>query len=499
MVGEDKSDSTKPSLHKFRVLDGLKVSYSLWVDLFTLHARGYKVLHHIDGTDPPAKTDPLYDAWSEVDAIVLQWIYGTMSDDLLPRVLKRDSTARQAWTRVENIFLNNKGARAASLEHEFNNLKLGKFPNFDAYCQRLKDLSVVLLDVGVAINEQRLVLQLVSGLPKEYDTVAAYINQTLPNFETARSMIELENHRHDSRDEPAALVTHTAPSADSQEEAPKTGQSRHNRHSGGKRGTNKGGGQRSQSKQATNSAMPTPMWGPIPAWPSQWTHPPCPYPTFPGWTQPWQPWPMTPPSAHHTSSRNSSSSTRQTAAGTGYGQAHVAATDKGSQATDIGQAFNALTLQPYSPFYMDTGASSHLSADAGMFNSPLNSSTIRSIYVGNGASIPVYGSGHTALNTPTRSLHLHNVLYTPKIIKNLISVRQFTKDNNVSVEFDPCGFSVKDLANGNLILRSNSDGDLYPVSAVSPASTSESSPTRSPCFLFRCLALPSRTPGNFYF
>ena len=38
-----------------------------------------------------------------------------------------------------------------------------------------------------------------------------------------------------------------------------------------------------------------------------------------------------------------------------------------------------------------------------------------------------------------------NVLHAPKIIKNLISVRKFTIDNSVIVEFDPFGFSVKDF------------------------------------------------------
>ncbi|XP_074282641.1 uncharacterized protein LOC141607178 [Silene latifolia] len=168
--------------NKVRVLDGIKVSYASWVNLFTLHTRGYKVLDHIDGTPAPAKTDASYEAWYEIDAHVLQWIYGTMSDDLLPWVLEPDSTAQEAWNRVKNIFLNNKGARAASLESEFHNLKLRKFPSFDAYCQRLRELSDQLKDVGAVITDQRLVLQLVRGLPKEYDTVAAYINQTLPAF-----------------------------------------------------------------------------------------------------------------------------------------------------------------------------------------------------------------------------------------------------------------------------------------------------------------------------
>ncbi|XP_074299706.1 uncharacterized protein LOC141630858 [Silene latifolia] len=139
----DSSSSQKPPLHpvytvtniqhKVRVLDGTKVTYASWVRLFKLHARGYKVLSHIDGTPAPAETHDSYASWAEVDAHVLQWIYGTLSDDLLPRVLEDDSTTRVAWVRVENIFNNNKGARAAALEEEFNTLRLANMPSLEAY------------------------------------------------------------------------------------------------------------------------------------------------------------------------------------------------------------------------------------------------------------------------------------------------------------------------------------------------------------------------------
>jgi hypothetical protein len=52
---------------------------------------------------------------------------------------------------------------------------------------------------------------------------------------------------------------------------------------------------------------------------------------------------------------------------------------------------------------------------------------------------------------------------SPQIIKNLILVRQFTIDNNCSVEFDPSGFSVKDLQTRNVIVRYNSSRALYPL------------------------------------
>ncbi|KAL9236868.1 hypothetical protein vseg_011488 [Gypsophila vaccaria] len=202
MATEENPTQTKPSLHpvytvhniqhKVRVLDDTKVTYASWVHLFKLHARGYKVLHHIDGTESPAKTDPDYNEWCEIDSHVLQWIYGTLSNDLLARVLTDDSTAYAAWSRDKNIFLNNKGARAASLEHEFTNLKLESLPSLDAYFQRLHKLAGQLSDVDAPVTEQRLVIQLLCGLPQSYDTVASYINQALPDFETARNMLELE-------------------------------------------------------------------------------------------------------------------------------------------------------------------------------------------------------------------------------------------------------------------------------------------------------------------
>ncbi|KAL9237182.1 hypothetical protein vseg_011764 [Gypsophila vaccaria] len=221
MASDDTSTPTKPSLHpvftitniqhKVRILDGTKVTYGSWVHLFKLHARSYRVLHHIDGTAPPAKTDPEYDEWCEIDSHVLQWIYGTLSDDLLARVLNADSTAYDAWSRVKNIFLNNKGARAASLEHEFTNLKLESLPSLDAYCQRLRELAAQLNDVDAHVTDQRLVLQLVRGLPPSYDTVASYINQSLPDFETARNMLELEHHRQSRRDENSSALVAQLP------------------------------------------------------------------------------------------------------------------------------------------------------------------------------------------------------------------------------------------------------------------------------------------------
>ena len=93
------------------------------------------------------------------------------------------------------------------------------------------------------------------------------------------------------------------------------------------------------------------------------------------------------------------------------------------------------------------------------------------ILVSNGSKIPVKGSGTTSFSSHYPNLTLKNILYAPKIIKNLVSVRQFTIDNCVSVEFDPFGFSVKDLKRGTILTRCNSVGNLYPVSSPSSSSS----------------------------
>ncbi|KAL9997056.1 putative RNA-directed DNA polymerase [Helianthus debilis subsp. tardiflorus] len=202
----------KPSLHpaytvtnittKIRTLDGKKVTYSAWVKLFNLHLRAYKVLHHIDGTNPPASTDPTFAAWSELDALILQWIFSTVSDDILARVLESDQTARSAWLKIQEIFINNKQARAVTLETRFSNTTLKSCTSFEDYCQTLKDLSEQLKDIDQPVTESRLVIQMVRGLPIEFDTIAAIINREKPSWEVARSMIEDEQSRQAARSDP---------------------------------------------------------------------------------------------------------------------------------------------------------------------------------------------------------------------------------------------------------------------------------------------------------
>ncbi|GKB11665.1 hypothetical protein Tco_0845588 [Tanacetum coccineum] len=139
-------------------------------------------------------------------------------------------------------------------------------------------------------------------------------------------------------------------------------------------------------------------------------------------------------------------------------------------AITLPHAFTAGTLHdPASGAWnIDTCASSHLNNSVTSLSEIFNTCMYPSIPVGDGHSIPVTNTSHSILPTPTKSLHLNNVLITPHIVKNLIYVHQFVRDNNCTIEFDVFGFSVKDFLTRRVLLRCDSAGDLYPTPSPIP-------------------------------
>ena len=114
------------------ILDLKKVRYEIWAELFRVVARAYLVMDHLDESLPDL--DVPTEKWIQIDAIVLSWIYSTISEDLLLTIIKPGSTACDAWLRVKDADLKNQSMAA----------KLAK--------------------IDKEVSDQRLVLQLIKGL-----------------------------------------------------------------------------------------------------------------------------------------------------------------------------------------------------------------------------------------------------------------------------------------------------------------------------------------------
>ncbi|KAK9151458.1 hypothetical protein Syun_009767 [Stephania yunnanensis] len=158
------------------VLDYEGSQYNNWATLFKLHCRANLVIDHIlppasiavSSTTTEAAEIAAKVLWERLDDIVRQWIYGTISNDLLHTIIDQEDTAAEAWNRLVHLFQDNKSARALALDAKFTNTKLVDFPNVKAYCTRLKVLADNLANVGHKVSDERLVLRLLAWVIEEY-------------------------------------------------------------------------------------------------------------------------------------------------------------------------------------------------------------------------------------------------------------------------------------------------------------------------------------------
>jgi hypothetical protein len=93
------------------------------------------------------------------------------------------------------------------------------------------------------------------------------------------------------------------------------------------------------------------------------------------------------------------------------------------------------TSTPMSTWFLDFGASTHVTQDINSlsYSQPYQGHDI--VQIGNDAGLYIFHIGITNLCTKSALLKLTNILHVPQISKNLLSVSQLTKDNNVYDEF----------------------------------------------------------------
>ncbi|XP_021757479.1 uncharacterized protein LOC110722517 [Chenopodium quinoa] len=432
------------------VLDYEKVQYSNWVELFENHACAYNVLDHIDPT-VSRPTDVLDALWKRLDAIVKQWIYGTISTELLNTILAPKSTAQNLWDRIKEIFQDNKNTRAVYLENQFNLLHISNFSNVTAYCQQQDKPS--------------------HYRPSILPGLAFFLkNRAEPTTKVNRNKHPLSHNKTQTLHN---CSPHLSPAVAQVTEAAVGVAVAQGGKSGGGNGRGKGRETSNNNKSANNSTQQQNQlqnnngassngqtWAQQPPWPNPhqifwqpqgWAVPPAPFPT----NGAYQVRPNAGPS------RGLYSQQAYTIDQPQYGPSMTP--------TEFNSTYSSMNFpNPENGWYMDSGATSHMTNNAGTLLPFFNLSTNYHILVGNGHRILITGYGHTTLLN-NNSLNLKNFLLAPQIIKNLISVRRFTSDNKVSIEFDPNGFTVKDLRTARVITRCNNTGDLYPITSSSPS------------------------------
>ncbi|XP_012699143.1 uncharacterized protein LOC105913792 [Setaria italica] len=510
------------------ILDQATNTYTKWRGMFLTVLGKYALTRHVL-EDEAFPTRP---AWVQADCVVLTWIHGTVSGDLQQSLMMRQRPAREAWCYLEDEFLGQRESRALLLETQFRNFRQDSLTITD-YCRRLESMAASLAEFGDPIGDRQLVLTLLRGLSGKFRHMVSILkmHRPFPTFAEARTHLLLEEMEIDARppSPPAALVAAPRPAANTggptapRYGAPTPPTRPHGAPSGGQQGAPTGGQRSGRRRGRGGRGGQQQQQQPAAGAPPGFSH--ASTGMHPSFAHPWagtlQMWPYgrpppAPPAFTAVPQYGYGSSFSGVPSGGAYGSGYTAPPSLyvyggaapafqgpspayqvsqpapwnpvhgGAWTQDsLAQSFNTMTLTPPAPseWYADSGAGSHMTADAGNLStmSPPSSFTPSSIIVGNGALLPVTATGSHIFSSPHRNLVLNNVLVSPNIVKNLISIRRFTTDNNCSIEFDPFGLSVKDLQTRNVIARCNSSGDLYPFF---PPATSTSALLAAPTSLW---------------
>ncbi|KAG7534176.1 Integrase catalytic core [Arabidopsis thaliana x Arabidopsis arenosa] len=113
------------------------------------------------------------------------------------------------------------------------------------------------------------------------------------------------------------------------------------------------------------------------------------------------------------------------------------------------------------PWLLDSGATHHLTTDLSNLSFHQLYNGGEEVTIADGSGLPISHTGSTYLPTLSKPLTLKDVLYVPNIAKNLISVYRLCNSNQVSVEFFPAHFQVKDLRTGARLLQGRTKNELY--------------------------------------
>lgn len=122
-------------------------------------------------------------------------------------------------------------------------------------------------------------------------------------------------------------------------------------------------------------------------------------------------------------------------------------------------------------WYPDSGATNHVTNSLSNLN--LGSTEYKGtqhLFMGNGNITKITHIGNASLMGKKKQFYLNNLLRVPLIRKNLLSVSQFARDNNVYFKFYPSYCLVKDILTKEILLQGRESKGLYTFSITKSSS-----------------------------
>ncbi|KAJ0035570.1 hypothetical protein Pint_25899 [Pistacia integerrima] len=419
-------------LHHFITIKLTKDNYLLWRAQLIPYLRGQNLFGYLDGSIPytpitiPSSTNtsihipnPEYVHWSQQDQIILSAILSSLTESLLTQIIGL-TTSRDVWLALEKTFSSTSSPRILSIRFQLSTLKKASLTITD-YFTKVKHLSDTLSTISHPLSSSKITSYLLDGLPSSYDSLVTAITTRLDPISlddlygcllTHENRLEQQTTSNEFNLPSANIATSYF--------------GRGHRGSPSNRGAPHYGNQSRGRGRGFHNYSPHQM--------SQSNKPPCQICSKIGHTAStcW----------HRFNQQFQSPSTPHPQAN--IAQSHTPKYDQN--------------------WYPDTSATNHITSN--LNNLSLNTDIYTGpdqIQVANGQGLKILHTGSSLLYSTLKSFFLNKSLHAPEIKKNLLSVSQFTKDNNVYFEFQPSFSCVKDPSSRAVLLKGPSKSGLYPL------------------------------------
>ena len=155
-------------------------NYARWRDQFLLVVGKFSLRDHVLSDAPLAAAQP---DWARMDCVVMSWILGSISNDLVDTISAGAISTRDAWLAVETQFLGNRETRGLYLDAEFRSFSQGDLSIID-YCRQLQRMASDLGALGEVVLDRTLILNLIRGLNERFANIGLHLrwSQPFPSF-----------------------------------------------------------------------------------------------------------------------------------------------------------------------------------------------------------------------------------------------------------------------------------------------------------------------------
>ncbi|KAL4272355.1 hypothetical protein GQ457_13G014480 [Hibiscus cannabinus] len=373
-----------------------------------------------------------YEVFVAQDTALASWLLSTISASLLPQFIGTD-TAVEIWAIVLRLFANRSTTTVMSLHYKLRSLKKGDM-SMTAYVSQVKEICNALASSGSPISDLETIATILNGLSIEYQPFVAVITASREPFtlDAAISVlldagVQLSSFNLLSDISSTLNVVQMSVSTLDTRRDIASATTRPYRQSSNGHGNS--GRMRLQCQLFTARAKDLPKNEVNYVFVSN------------------------PDLSSHGCSCHCACATLQSGSDT-------------MQAAASPQV--NLVAATSDHWFVDSGASHHVSPNPNHSRADSTYYGPGKLTIGNGVSLPISSVGNTVLNSPSRPLHLRNILHVPGITKNLISMSKISRDNDIFLEFHASSCLVREEGSGVVILTGSVVDGLYRFDSCLP-------------------------------